>query len=120
MFKKYLPLIICCLILTNTHAQSQRWKKGIITDEFIYTKAPFPQCHSATIVQTPRGLVAAFFGGTRERNPDVEIYVSRRVNNKWTKPVSVANGIQSDTFRYPTWNPVLYQVPKGDLLLFYK
>jgi alpha-L-rhamnosidase len=65
-------------------------------------------------------LVASWFGGTKERNPDVEIWVSRMVKNKWTKPVSVANGIQNDTLRYPTWNPVLYQVPGGELLLFYK
>ncbi|WP_262712473.1 sialidase family protein [Arachidicoccus ginsenosidivorans] len=42
------------------------------------------------------------------------------MDGKWTAPVSVANGIQNDTLRYPTWNPVLYQVPGGDLLLFYK
>ena len=43
-----------------------------------------------------------------------------KINGKWTAPVSVANGIQNDTLRYPTWNPVLYQVPGGELLLFYK
>jgi len=96
------------------------WKKGILVDEFIYETAPFPQCHASTIAETPRGLVAAFFGGTRERNPDVEIYVSRRENNHWTTPVSVANGIMSSNSRQPTWNPVLYQVPGGELLLFYK
>lgn len=122
MSKKYfvITIIACCLYVNNIHAQSKIWKKGIVTDEFIYEKAPFPQCHAATIAETPKGLVTAFFGGTRERNPDVEIWVSRRVNNKWTRPVSVANGIQSDTLRYPTWNPVLYQVPGGELLLFYK
>jgi predicted neuraminidase len=114
-----IALLAFCFI-TTTHAQSKPWKKGIVTEEFIFDKASFPESHAATIVETPKGLVAAWFGGTKERNPDVEIRVSRRVNGKWTAPVSVANGIQNDTLRYPTWNPVLYQVPNGDLLLFYK
>jgi len=96
------------------------WSKGIITDEFIYTKAPYPECHASTIAQTKKGLVAAWFGGTKERNPDVCIWVSRKVNGKWTEGINVANGIQNDTLRYPCWNPVLYQIPGGDLLLFYK
>ncbi len=64
--------------------------------------------------------MAAWFGGTKERNPDVCIWVSRKVNGKWSEGVNVANGIQNDTLRYPCWNPVLYQIPNGDLLLFYK
>ncbi|MVT11853.1 family 78 glycoside hydrolase catalytic domain [Chitinophaga sp. ysch24] len=96
------------------------WKKGIVTDEFIFDKAPFPESHAATIAGTPQGLVAAWFGGTKERNPDVGIWVSRRVNNQWTAPIEVANGIVNDTVRYACWNPVLYQAPGGDLLLFYK
>ncbi|SDJ08023.1 Predicted neuraminidase (sialidase) [Pedobacter sp. ok626] len=104
----------------NLKAQSQKWRSGIITDEFLYEKASFPSCHSATIAETPTGLVAAYFGGTKERNPDVEIYISRKVNGTWLAPVSVANGIQNEKLRLPTWNPVLYQVPGGDLLLFYK
>jgi predicted neuraminidase len=113
-------LIFSFLALTGATAQSKPWKKGIVEEEFIFNKAPFPSCHAATIAETPKGLVAAWFGGTKERNPDVEIYVSRKINHTWTKPVSVANGIQNDTLRYPTWNPVLYQVPGGNLLLFYK
>ncbi len=106
--------------LLPASAQLAKWQTGMVTDEFIFEKAPFPESHAATIAETPKGLVAAWFGGTKERNPDVEIWVSHRVSNKWTAPVSVANGIQNDTFRYPCWNPVLYQVPGGDLLLFYK
>ena len=116
--KALLVGLIC--LSTVTQAQDKPWRKGIITDEFIYDKANFPSVHSATIVETPTGLVSAFFGGTKERNPDVEIYVSRLVDGKWTAPVSVADGVQSETKRLPTWNPVLYQIPGGDLMLFYK
>lgn len=95
---------------------------AVVVEEFLYDTASFPECHAATIAETPKGLVAAYFGGTQERNPDVCIYVSRKDQgaSKWTKPMNVANGIQNDTLRYPCWNPVLYQVPGGELLLFYK
>ncbi len=101
-------------------AQTAPWKQGIVTDEFIFEKASFPESHAATIAETPKGLVAAWFGGTKERNPDVGIWVSRQEGGRWTAPVEVANGVQSETLRYPTWNPVLYQAPGGELLLFYK
>ncbi len=44
---------------------------GLVKSEFIYETAPFPSCHASTIAETPSGLVAAWFGGTHERNPDV-------------------------------------------------
>ncbi|QNL52257.1 exo-alpha-sialidase [Olivibacter sp. SDN3] len=119
--KIYFLVIALSGLFTHTlHAQNQIWREGIIVDEFLYEQATFPSCHSATIVETPTGLVAAFFGGTKERHPDVEIYVCRQVNGKWTAPVSAAHGIQPNGDRLPTWNPVLYQIPDGDLLLFYK
>ena len=97
------------------------WREGIVVDEFIYDKAPYPSCHAATIVEASNGeLVASWFGGTYERHPDVGIWVSKLKNGTWTEPVEVANGVQNDTLRYPTWNPVLYQIPNGDLMLFYK
>jgi predicted neuraminidase len=34
--------------------------------------------------------------------------------------VEVANGVQNESLRYPTWNPVLFKMPKGELILFYK
>lgn len=121
MYKKILLIILSGLLTGSTFAQGPNpWRKGIVTDEFIYEKAPYPECHASTIAETPKGLVAAWFGGTKERNPDVCIWVSRYVNGKWTEGVNVANGIQNDTLRYPCWNPVLYQVPKGELILFYK
>jgi predicted neuraminidase len=90
------------------------------TVEFIFESAPFASAHASTIVETRDGLVAAWFGGTREGANDVGIWLSRRVNGKWTPPVEVATGLQPDGSRFPTWNPVLFELRKGELALFYK
>jgi predicted neuraminidase len=100
--------------------QSNTAQAGLLKSEFIFEIAPFPECHASTIVETETGLVAAWFGGTHERHPDVGIWLSRLVNGTWTAPIEFANGIQSPTNRYPCWNPVLFQPKNGPLLLFYK
>jgi predicted neuraminidase len=92
----------------------------IVRAEFIFETAPFPSCHASTIVETGSGLLAAWFGGTAERNPDVGIWVSRLERGRWTPPVEVANGVQSPSLRHPTWNPVLFQPRNGPLQLYYK
>ncbi|HXI73660.1 MAG TPA: sialidase family protein [Verrucomicrobiae bacterium] len=88
--------------------------------EFIYETVPFPSCHASTMAETKSSLVAAWFGGTAERNPDVCIYVSRNEDGKWTPPVAVADGVGFTTNRLPTWNPVLFQPKAGPLMMFYK
>ena len=93
---------------------------AIVSSEFVFERAPFPSAHASTIVETRDGLVAAWFGGTRERDPDVGIWVSRRDGAGWSTPVEVANGVQPDGTRHPSWNPVLFQPPGGPLVLFYK
>lgn len=93
----------------------------VLKSEFIYETAPYPSCHASTIESTPSGLVAAWFGGTHEKHPDVGIWLSRHDGTKWLTAVEVANGIQADgKTRHPTWNPVLFQAKDGPLLLFYK
>jgi predicted neuraminidase len=95
--------------------------RPILKSEFIYRSedVPFPSCHASTIAESDEGLVAAWFGGTHEKNPDVGIWFSRFIDGKWTVPVEVANGVQHSNLRYPTWNPVLFDY--GDeLFLFYK
>lgn len=118
--KNHLIVFVLIFISGTLLAQTPWWKQGMIVDEFIYNTAPYPECHASTIAETPEGMVAAWFGGTKERNPDVGIWVSRLEKGKWTPSVEVANGVQNDTLRYPTWNPVLYQIPNGELMLFYK
>jgi predicted neuraminidase len=100
--------------------RSSLTQPGLIKSEFIFETAPFPECHASTIAETESDLVAAWFGGTHERHPDVGIWISRLKNGKWTPPIEIANGIQSPSNRYPCWNPVLFQPKNGPLLLFYK
>ncbi len=108
-----------CLI-TLTADLSAADQPGFVKSEFIYETAPFPSCHASTIAATKSGLITAWFGGTRERDPDVCIYVSRHENGSWTVPQEVANGLGFGDTRLPTWNPVLFQPKGGPLLLFYK
>jgi alpha-L-rhamnosidase len=100
--------------------RNKKWKKGIVKDEFIFERASFPESHAATIAETPTGLIAAWFGGTKEGNKDVCIWTSHFINNNWTAPVKVADGVINDSVRYACYNPVLFYAPNAELLLFYK
>lgn len=94
---------------------------GFVEEEFLYDKAPFPQCHASTLDETDRGLVAAWFGGTKEKDPDVGIWSSYHDGLGWSKPIEWANGIQHGGKRHPCWNPVLWQAPgDGATYLFFK
>ncbi len=92
-----------------------------ISGELIYPldRKPTAECHASTIVGLSDGLMAAWFGGTEERHPDVGIWISY-YNGSWSQPVQVVSGFQHDSLRYPTWNPVLFKPKKGPLMLFYK
>lgn len=73
-------------------------REGIITDEFLYDDTSFPECHGSTIAEMPDGsLVAAFFGGTKEKNPDCCIWVSRKPRgaSEWSAPEIAADGVFS-------------------------
>ena len=89
-------------------AEASAQKPQILVDEFLYKQAPFPSCHSATIVETKKGdLVATFFGGTKERNPDVSIWVCRKPKGAkdWTAPVMVADGVELQSVETLTADP---------------
>ena len=113
-------LLVVVFFSAGASAADVSGQPGWVKFEFIYETAPFPSCHASTIAETKSGLVAAWFGGTAEKNPDVGIWLSRQVEGRWTAPVEVANGLQSPEKRYPTWNPVLFQPRSGPLLLFFK
>src|SRR5262249_35983021 len=91
--------------------------RAIVASEFVFESAPFASAHASTIVETRDGLVAAWFGGTREGAADVGIWLSRQTAGSWTPPIEVASGIESDGTRVPCWNPVLFDAPGRGLLL---
>lgn len=98
----------------------QNVKFKVLDSGFIYTKASFPSAHASTIEELENGdIIAAWFGGTHERHPDVSIYTSIKTVSGWSSPKKVATGYQSDTLSYPTWNPVLFKT-NNKLFLFYK
>lgn len=89
----------------------------IVKDEFLYENAPFASAHASTIVETQEGsVVCAYFGGTYERNPDCNIWVNiKEKDGTWSAPILAADGNG-----VACWNPVLTEMPNGELWLFYK
>ena len=108
------------LALCPCDLSSQTPTPVIVHSEFVFENAPFRSAHASTLVETKSGILAAWFGGTRESEADVEIWTSHQVNGTWTPPRSVATGVQADGTRQPCWNPVLFQPGDGPLFLFYK
>ena len=115
----WLATLLAAFISMNSGAAELKDQAGLISSMFIYERAPFPECHASTIVESKGKIIAAWFGGTEEKHKDVEIWTSFYENGKWTTPKSVANGIDGGN-RHPTWNPVLFQPRSGPLMLFYK
>jgi predicted neuraminidase len=118
--RRLLPLVYLAVAAGLNAQQPAVGGAAIVSSEFVAPTPPTASAHASTIVETPQGLVAAWFGGTREGAEDVGIWLARRVNGQWTAPVEVATGAHSDGRRFPCWNPVLFQMPDGSLRLFYK
>ena len=87
------------------------------TKEFIFDlNAPTPSCHASTVLPLLDGTVlAAWFGGTAEGKDDVDIWTSRRSGGQWSAPVRIS----ADDDK-PHWNPVLFRLADGTVILFFK
>ncbi len=73
-------------------------------------------CHASTVLPLENSVVAAWFGGSKEGNDDVKIWVSVRENDEWQKPYAVS----VDGVDLPHWNPVLYLKEDGTICLYFK
>ena len=77
---------------------------------------PYPSCHASTIIHLENGLfLAAWFGGTKEKDDDVGIWMTKGKPGNWGKTFEVAK-INNDAH----WNPVLFRSPEGKIYLFFK
>ena len=115
-----LPALFAFVAAMSAQPQDSTSASPIVQSEFVFETAPFASAHASTLVESREGLIAAWFGGSREGAPDVGIWISRRVDGAWTAPAEAANGVQADGMRYPCWNPVLFEMPDQELSLFYK
>ena len=93
---------------------------AIVRSGFLADPPPTLSSHASTVCEGKNGIVAAWFGGTAERQRDVVIWLSREEGKSWTKPVEVARGTEDGDEQWACWNPVLFQPKNGPLLLFYK
>jgi len=122
IFLKF-SLTVSLAIIFSSYVQGvspAKFTAKVLTSGFIYETAPFPSCHASTIVETKEGLLAAWFGGTHENNPDVCIYTAACIGGKWNAPVLAADGVENAQLRYACWNPVLFKRDNGDIVLYYK
>ncbi len=120
---------VCCIATALARAEEATLpllasvgQNGYLSAKLLYPidDKPTPQCHSSTLVETPSGLVAAWFGGTNEPHVDNSIWLSRQSHGKWLKPVEVVDGSEGEQEDHRTGNPVLFQPTDGPLMLFYK
>lgn len=68
----------------------------VVDDEFVYEQTDYPETHSASIVELKNGdLVATYFGGTKERTPDVCIWtqIKKKGSDKWSEPILAGDGV---------------------------
>ena len=103
-------------------SEEQMSAQKIVESNYLYKNAPFLQSHANTIIETLDGdLLSACFGGTKEGEPDVCIWLSRKKKDasSWSGPEKMIEGNEGST----CYNPVLFQLPLekgGDILFFYK
>ncbi|MBR2731241.1 MAG: exo-alpha-sialidase [Clostridia bacterium] len=88
----------------------------VLISERICHPLPTANCHASTVLPLPDGTVlAAWFGGSREGRPDVNIWAARRTHAGWQPPIRIS--YRADL---PHWNPVLHLQRDGTVRLFFK
>lgn len=113
--------VIAGVVVGGTGLLAAEATEAILSSEFISESPLVKSVHASTIAETENGLVAAWFGGTREGAIDVSIWLTRQVGGVWSAPALVANGYEpKEKRRYPCWNPVLFNTSEDDLWLFYR
>lgn len=100
---------------------SEAFHKKVIGEggrvDFVFgNNREFAQCHASTLVQAADGsILCAWFGGTKEKDPDVSVWMSTLDGDNWSKPVRAAKVDET-----AHWNPVLFRDGDDILHHFFK
>ena len=71
--------------------------------------------HASTVLPLKNGhVLVAWFGGSRESNNDVSIWLAEKDEKGFSEARCVASSMEAH------WNPVLFEAEDGRILLFYK
>lgn len=93
----------------------------VVDSGFVFSNPPFTSCHASTLVELGDGrLMAAWFAGTAEGKADVAIWSSVYTGHRWSEPLVLARGLDSQGQPSPCWNPALFRTSAGRLFVFYK
>ena len=137
--KKFLSFIVIVIFAYSVAVAQQQDVATVVESQFLYETASFPSCHASTVAEADNGdLLVAYFGGEYEGAKDVCIWLSRKKYGKktWDAPVKIADGtiytslseniVDSQTEKQKTavvkacYNPVLFKIPDGKIVLFFK
>lgn len=128
----FLVFLICGLILAHKNMDEPQFhiaKTEIYSKKPVFMSQKIPQpsflrfSHSATITALSNGnLLALWFSGSKEGSPDVKIWQSEFIQNKWTlaHPIMSSYSLMHDLRFYvrKLGNPVIYRARNGILHLF--
>lgn len=98
--------------------------QNIVFESFIIPQHEnTPAAHSSSFTNLPNGDIIAFwFAGTKEGNPDVKIWSSIFHNHRWESPRPIVDSkmVSTSNHRYVVkiGNPVVYRAENGILHLF--
>jgi len=103
--------------IVSTVGSAQDNTQALVSRDFIFgDDRPFKECHASTLIRLDDGsFLVAWFGGTKEKNPDVGIWLSKGTPGNWSAPLQAVK-IRNDAH----WNPVLARDEKGTVYLYFK
>jgi len=87
-----------------------------IHEHLFADERPFANCHASTLAWLGHDrFLAAWFGGTKEKHPDVGIWGASRSDGLWSPPRLLIKLREQ-----AHWNPVLLCAPDGAVHLWFK
>ena len=112
------------LFVDTDRSASANKKRALFKKDFLCKPCPGPRVHDGSLLATTDGLIAFWYGGSREGARDVSIYQAKwdALSNRWQPAVVVGrNQAQAALHRYikKLGNAVAVQDRSGKLWLFY-